>query len=86
MARQEQEGGRDLITRALGPTAGPTSGNVRAIIAILSVVALHGLAVLLLLRNDPAYRDATLSLLSALTAADIGFASSYFGKRQGDGA
>jgi endonuclease YncB( thermonuclease family) len=75
-----------FLARALGPTAGPASGNVRAIIAILSVVALHGLAVLLLMRNDPAYRDATLALLSALTAADVGFASSYFGKRQGDGA
>jgi endonuclease YncB( thermonuclease family) len=75
-----------FLARALGPTAGPSAGNVRAIIAILGVVALHGLAVLLLVRNDPAYRDATLALLSALTAADVGFASSYFGKRQGDGA
>lgn len=74
------------ISRVLGPTAGSQAGNVRAIIAILSVVALHGLAMLLLLRNDPAYRDATLALLSALTAADVGFASAYFGKRQGDGA
>ncbi len=74
------------LARVLGPTAGPSAGNVRAIIAILSVVALHGLAVLLLMRNDPAYRDATLALISALTAADVGFASSYFGKRQADGA
>ncbi len=74
------------LARALGPTAGPQAGNVRAIIAILSVVALHAITVLLIMRNDPAYRDATLALLSALTAADVGFASSYFGKRQGDGA
>ncbi len=74
------------LSRALGPTAGPQAGNVRAIIAILSVVALHAITVLLIVRNDPAYRDATLALLSAITAADVSFASAYFGKRQGDGA
>lgn len=79
---------RRRISRVLGPTAGPSDGNVRAILAIVCVVAIHSIFSVLLvgyMRGSATdLKDFLLAFGGALTAADIGIINYYFGRRSGE--
>jgi hypothetical protein len=78
------------VSRALGPTAGPQSGNARAILAFSLAVAYVGLltylTVMWLQYDMTDAKDLALAGWGALGSAFTLITGLYFGRRTGEGA